>query len=393
MRVVIADDDLAQRTYLTALLRRLGHETFSAADGPTALDLLQVEAATLLLCDVEMPGMDGFDLVRQVRALPLDRYVYILMITSRQGENEQMAGLESGADDFMSKPVKGPVLTARLRSAERLLHYEAELQARNRRLEEAQRTIRDDLAAASRAQRQLLPQASERIASCRFESVFVPSADVSGDVFGYFSLGAGLVGFFAADVSGHGVRAALSAVALGHMITAEFFTETVIGNAAGGPLEIRPERLAEVLDRRFASTLADDSYFALLVGVIEEATNRLHICQAGFPPPLLLRPGAAAVEIGEGGPPVALVPHAQFERTIVDLRGGDRLLVYSDGVVEAASPAGEHFGNDRLAALATSQPGNAPAALLGNLTDALKGWAGSARFDDDISVIVIDREN
>ncbi len=293
----------------------------------------------------------------------------------------------------MSKPVKGAVLTARLRSAERLLHYEAELQGRKRRLEEAQRIISDDLAAASRAQRQLLPQSSQRISSCRFEAVFLPSTEVSGDVFGYFPLGTGLVGFFAADVSGHGVRAALSAVALGHMITADFFKDTVIAAPAdGGAADIRPERLAQVLDRRFAASLADDSYFALLVGVIEEATDSLLICQAGFPSPVLVRPGGTVFEVGEGGPPVALVPHAEFECLTVDFAKGDRLIVYSDGVVEASNPAGEPFGGERLATLGVSQQENGPAALLASLTGALRDWAGDGRFDDDVSVIVIDRE-
>ncbi len=129
-------------------------------------------------------------------------------------------------------------------------------------------------------------------------------------------------------------------VALGHMITADFFRETVIG---GNPGDVRPEHLAQVLDGRFASSLADDSYFALLVGVIDESKNRLSMMSGRFPSPLLLRRPDAAIEIGEGGPPVALVPHAQFDRATVDFSPGDRLLVYSDGIIGGIQSDGGAF--------------------------------------------------
>ncbi|MDB5540999.1 MAG: response regulator [Devosia sp.] len=389
MHIIVADDDLSQRIHLSAMLRRNGHDVELAEDGEEAIEALKRNGAPVLICDVQMPGIDGMELATRVRGLDLGRYVYILMVTGLDQNADRMRGLEAGADDFMSKPVDQAVLLARLRSAERLIRYERDLHSKNLRLAQANEHIQADLDAAAAAQRALLPDPEVLLSNCRFSSSFTPSSSISGDVFGYFDLGPGKSGFFAADVSGHGVRAALSAVALGYMVSTEFFQNMVRGT---GTDELRPERVAQVLDRRFQRDLGDDSYFTLFVGAIDEAEERLVFCQAGYPSPLLLRPGDEARIVGTGGVPVAMLPHAEFERSSVAFRRGDRLIVASDGVTEAASQGGELYGLERFSEFVTHRQGFAARAVLPQIANALLDWTGQPNLADDVSIIIIDKE-
>ncbi|MBP0616495.1 PP2C family protein-serine/threonine phosphatase [Jiella mangrovi] len=392
MRIVVADDDASQRHYQSALLRRMGYEPLVAENGGRALELLQGSDAAMMICDVDMPEMDGMTLARRVRALALGRYVYVLMITGHHSREDRLAGMEAGADDFMSKPVDASILALRVKAAERIIRYEAELQASRRGLQIAYETIRADIEAAAKAQRQLMPRERAHISSCRFSSRFLPSSEVSGDVFGYFPLGGDALGFYAADVCGHGVRAALSAVALAHLVTPEYFANNVFANDPQDPVSICTARLVAALDQRFLEASDDDSYFTFFGGILLEASDRMHFCQAGYPSPLLIRADGRTEWLGEGGMPVGMLPGASFDCQEVTFRPRDRLFVYSDGVVEAESPSGEPFGLDRLAAFVAKAPVSRSDALLDGLAARLRQWTASDLFEDDVSMILMERE-
>ena len=392
MQIVIVDDDASQRHYLAALLRRMDHEVMAAPDGETALELLRSSDAAMLVCDVDMPEMDGLTLSRTVRGLDLGRYIYVLMVTGHDRRENHVAGLEAGADDFMSKPVDASILALRVRAAERLVNYEAELQASRRWLERAYETIRQDLDAAAKAQQHLLPPLKAQISSCRFSSQFIPSSAVSGDVFGYFPVPENKVAFYAADVSGHGVRAALSAVALAHLVTPEFFWTAVSnGRLDGGGF--CAAGLARALDKRFTGADDDDNYVTMFGATLNEASDELSFCQAGYPSPLMIRASGEIEWIGAGGMPVGMLPFAEFESDTVAFRRADRLLVCSDGVVEAENADGEAFGEERLADFVCRHPAARSPELVEDIAAHLRQWTGAHAFADDVSIIMIERED
>ncbi|GLQ57040.1 PP2C family protein-serine/threonine phosphatase [Devosia nitrariae] len=389
MQVVVADDDLGERLVLKTVLSRLNYEVEATEDGAAALEALERGSASILLTDITMPEMDGLELVRRLRETDLGRYIYVIVFTGLGASEARMRGLEAGADEFMSKPIDTASLVARLRAAERLMTYERDLRAKNQRLQEANRIIKDDLDAAASAQRALLPDPDVRICGCRFSSVFLPSRAVSGDVFNHFRIGEGRVGFFGADVSGHGVRAALAAVALGYMASEEFFTNMAVRRDDG---TLQPKRVADVLNARFFREGAE-TYFTLFVGTIDERLDRLVYCQAGYPSPLLLGSNGRARFVGEGGMPVALLSDAIFDEGSIGFAPGDRLVVYSDGVTEAANASGEPFGAERLASSMRDMRGDLPQVALDHLTRQLAAWTEGEPLEDDVSLIIIDREN
>jgi sigma-B regulation protein RsbU (phosphoserine phosphatase) len=130
MKILIVDDDSTTRLVLDAMLARLGHEVIAAADGAEAWTILQEQTIPLVLTDWNMPGMNGLELCRRIRTIPTitgKKYTYVILLTVLDGRDYFLAGMEAGADDFITKPWDEQQLAARLRVAERLLNLQHEL--------------------------------------------------------------------------------------------------------------------------------------------------------------------------------------------------------------------------------------------------------------------------
>jgi len=143
MRVLIADDEAVSRRLLQGLLERLGCEVTAVADGAQAWETLQAPAApSLAVLDWVMPGMHGPELCRRLRARRGARFIYTILVTARSSSADVIAGLEAGADDFVTKPYNGHELHARLRAGERTVQLEGALAARIAELEAARAQVK-----------------------------------------------------------------------------------------------------------------------------------------------------------------------------------------------------------------------------------------------------------
>jgi phosphoserine phosphatase RsbU/P len=386
MLVVVADDDAIQRSFTAAVLARLGHKAVEAADGDAALRLVMETAAPILICDLNMPGLDGHELTRQVRGLRSAHYVHIIMVTGRDQTAERNAALEAGVDDFMSKPLDAAMLTVRIRAAARLVEHEEALAERNRVLQEAQARIERDLQDAAAAQRRLLPDLRGQIQGCRFASAFAPSTYVSGDMFSCFELGPDTLGFYAVDVAGHGVHAALLSVAIGHLVTADYFSK----NALGPEGKHDPAAFVRGLNTRFFSEEATD-YFTMFCGLIARHDDRLDYCQAGYPSPFLIEAGGALRVVGDGGFPVGLLLEVDFETRSTSFAPGDKLVLCSDGASEAEDPRHQPFGEARLGRLIAEAAPAGLAAIPPAVVTALDRWREGIALEDDLTVLALER--
>lgn len=129
MKVLVADDDSVIRMLLEHQLKEWGHEVFLAKDGAEAMQSIEKNVALeVLLLDWMMPGMDGLDLCRRTRQLERNHYTFIILMTSRSGKEDFLAGMSAGADDFMTKPLDVDELRVRMHSAERVIHLQTEAQ-------------------------------------------------------------------------------------------------------------------------------------------------------------------------------------------------------------------------------------------------------------------------
>jgi sigma-B regulation protein RsbU (phosphoserine phosphatase) len=243
-------------------------------------------------------------------------------------------------------------------------------------------------------QRSLLPTASSSLQGVAIDCLFCPSVHVSGDIFNFFRLDEDHVGFYAIDVSGHGVAAAMLSSRLSQLLTPEM--------NRGSPLKyslpeapyygiVKPSSaVIEALNLQFQMDATHTLYFTMVYGVIDTRLQTIDICQAGHPNPIYLPTEGAAQFIGEGGFPVGITTLAEYEPINLSYAAGDRLFFYSDGITECMNSQEEMFGPERLLIFVEETRELPISAVLTWLEQHMRLWRGSDKFEDDISVLALE---
>ncbi|RQS72013.1 fused response regulator/phosphatase [Burkholderia sp. Bp8963] len=385
--ILVVDDSASYRLLLRSTLGKLGFEIVEAEDGWQALQLLRArEEIAMVVCDWEMPELDGPGLCRAIREEALGRYIYMILLTARDGSEALIDGMDAGADDFLTKPVDIHELRVRLRAGLRVIALEAALAERNRHLDTAYRQMRGDLQAAAAVQTSMLPAPRLRIDGVECEWLFAPSAYLSGDMLNVKAVDDTHVMFCAIDVAGHGVQAAMLSVIVNRLLAR--------GAEARGAAGLQsPASVVEEMNRQFLEEAVDASYFTMVYGILDTRTGEGRLTQAGHSHPLLVTAEGSASRLGSGGFPVGLLPGCEYDDVSFALRPAERLFLYSDGVTECAAPDGELFGDERLREFLSARARMPLRQVLDALKSELQSWRGADQgtFDDDVSVLALER--
>jgi sigma-B regulation protein RsbU (phosphoserine phosphatase) len=388
IRALLVDDDPLLLALLSAFLDSRGYEVAQAADGEAALALLPGGGFNLVITDRNMPRMDGMALCRAIRARADESYVYCIMLTASVDEQSLVDAMEAGVDDFLAKPLRPAELGARLRAAERVLALEAGLAARNAELVDAYAQLSRDLELASALQLAQLP-APQAFGSFHLGGLFEASSFVGGDLYDYFPLGDRLLAFYVADISGHGVAAAMMAVSAQHQLRA--VSQQVV--RAIDPAAELQEAAVEIVtryNRRFLEMNETGLYLTLVYGLVDRVTGQAALVEAGHPPVLFAAAGSSRFEpIGEGSLPVGILPDAAYEARLVTLAPGSRLALYSDGITECSRADGQPFGLERLQDLLARERPHSPAEGFAAIREALHAWHGGT-FEDDVTLLLLE---
>lgn len=395
---LVVDESAPRRETLRLLLGRWTFEVLEAPDGGTALELCRRHEIDFVISDWTMPGMTGPSLCRALRALPLSHYPYIILLTAKSDREAVAIGLEAGADDFLSKPPDAGELHARLRAGQRILAMQEDLVDKNRRITEAFDRVSQlyegmerDLRAAARLQRALIPPRQSRLGPVGIGALWRPAGHVGGDLVGFAPVSDSRIAAWCVDVSGHGVPSALMTARLAHLFGAAHPDESPailrLPNGAHAPRD--PAELAADLNARLQDEADLDQYFTMLFADIDIGTGLVRFCQAGHPPPAILRRGGVVEFVGQGGAPVGLIPDMVWETETVQLDPGERLVMLSDGITECEGRCGETFEAARLSGVLSRTWGLPEADQLDELLGAMTDFAGTASFADDVSAIVL----
>lgn len=396
-RVLVVDDNPLLRRVLTAYLSGWGYAVDTASGGAEALEVCRHAPPDLVVSDWMMPGMDGLAFCRAFRALEREDYGYFLLLTSKGDKDHVAQGLDSGADDFLTKPVDPGELRARLAAGERILDMQRELRAKNRllqttlaALQAVHASIDSDLVEARKLQQSLVPERFRDFGTARVSLALVPAGRVGGDLVGFFPAGPGHVGLFALDVSGHGISSALMTARLAGLLSSSMPERNIaLRRDARGRVRARPPvDTAERLNRLMREELAVEHFFTLFLAICEIGTGRIRAVQAGHPHPLVRRADGTIAPVGQGGLPIGLIPGARYEELRLHLRPGDRLLVVSDGVIECPDRRGGMFGEAGLHHALAEMGDRSGPALMDALLERLRHAAPARDFPDDVSAIL-----
>ena len=381
-RVLVVDDLEPNRDLLARRVRRLGYEAVEAPDGRRALAELRRCPCDVVLLDITMPEMDGYETLRQMRADPALAAVPVIMVSAIDETDSVVRCLELGADDYLPKPFNPLVLRARLESSlarKRLADQQrATLQALARELEIGQRI-----------QRGFLPELLPAVAGWQLAACCLPARQVGGDFYDAFQLTDGRLAVLIADVCDKGVGAALYMALFRSLLRASLL-QAPTGDAAERVLG----RAASFTNDYIVREHGRDNMFAtVFVGLIEPDSGVLHYLNAGHDPPLLIHGiGGRTDRIEPGGPALGMVAAAQHPVGRVALERGDRLIGYTDGVTEAHDAHGRTFGEAAfIAAAAGGASGDAQADMQA-LRACVQAHTGGRPLLDDLTLLIVHRE-
>ena len=394
IRVLIVDDSRLQRKILSASLSRMGYEVRQAESGKIALDICETWPPDMVLSDWMMPTMDGLEFCQAFKALPRAGYGYFILLTSKSAKDDVAQGLEGGADDFLSKPVNGVELRARLAAGERIIQMQRELTNQTEvvsqtleQLRAVHDSLNQDLIAAKKLQQSLVREKHKQFKNADLSFILLSAGHVGGDLVGYFPVSEREVGFFAIDVSGHGVSSALVTARLAGYLTSPSPEQNIAlyYDSEGQICARAPSEVVADLNRIVLEEMETDHYFTVILAVADMETGSTTLCQAGHPHPLVRRRTGAIEQDGTGGLPVGLFEGAEFEDFQVQLEPGDQLLLTSDGITECPDLNDNMLGEEGFEHMMRKLEGSRGPQLLETLVWLLAEYADDAGFPDDVS--------
>ena len=374
IKILVVDDNPADRLILETILRQQKHNVVSADNGLEALNVFQQEQPDLILLDALMPGMDGFEVAERIKSQVGEDFIPIIFLTSLQDADSLARCLDAGGDDFISKPYSSLILRAKINAFTRmrmmnhtLLTQRDQISAHNRTLireQEVAKRVFDKVAHAG------CLDASNIKHSLSALSVF------NGDVLlaGVNALGNLMV--FLGDFTGHGLDAALGAMPLAQT----FYSMIDKGFSHRDILEEINKKLNEVLPVGVfcCGLLAEINFYECTVKV----------WNGGLPDCVLYRPESGDITIlNSKHLPLGVLSASQFnsQSDIYDVQVDDRLYLWSDGIHEAENEAGEMFGEQRL--YDVFKQNETPDLLFKEVNKAVSRFVGASEQADDISVI------
>ena len=390
MRILIVDDAPGTRAWLRVLLEQAGWEVVQAVDGLAACKYLESMDIQIVITDWMMPGMDGLSLIEWIRARKVHKYIYIILMTGRDEQQDCVRGLSVGADDYLIKPVASTILHARLSVAKRILNTQEELLLEQTRLRESRdlvtrdyAEVREDIKNAAVFQQSRLPM--NRLLSRSIDTAWCyrPAMGVSGDYLDIFQISDERLVFYLLDVSGHGVTAALSASAISQLLRP-------ISGMLDKMCEFGPGRVLERLNRQICAGNQNLDLFAtLVIGDLNATSGVVRLASAGHPPPLWLRQGSEAVEIKTGGILLGIDESSRYSNEQIQLQPTDSLLLFSDGLLDCVDPAGHRFGMERTRKRVKNHGQIHLPELLSQIEDGVDQWRAGTPLADDLSVLLL----
>jgi sigma-B regulation protein RsbU (phosphoserine phosphatase) len=370
--LLLVDDEPANIQVVNSILKD-EYKIRVATNGAKALELV---AATplpdLILLDVVMPEMDGYEVCTRLKTDPETKEIPVVFLTGQTETSDETRGFEVGAVDYIHKPFSPAVVQARV-------HTHLTLRGVRQQLAQQLDTIKKELEVARKIQLSILPNQVPAIQGLDLAARYVPMTQVAGDFYDFIVIDEQHVGILVADVSGHGMPAALIASMLKIALAAQ-------AEYASEPAEVLT-RLNQTLYGKF-----HDHYVTATYVYLDMEKRSLRYAGAGHPPVLMCDGATGRVrDLDENGFFLSWIEDAAYASREVTLGQGDWVILYTDGITETSNRKMEEFGMERFRDFAASNSFLSAEEFATKLLGTIQKWSGRAEDeepDDDVTLVV-----
>ncbi len=449
--LLVVEDSRIQAAVLSNKLREAGYEVRTAEDGQIGLEMIRQERPTLVISDIEMPKMTGYELCSAVKSDPQLRTIPFILLSTLSDAQDIIKGLHCGADNYVTKPYDPEYLIARVASLletpladgedeqeldvtlggtrytvkagrqqvlnllvstfenaveknrelirmneqltvakEQLTRWNQELETLNEQLDSANARMSRDLEAAAKVQQSLLPTSAPDDSRVSLAWKYLPCDELAGDFLNHFALDDKHIAVYVVDVSGHGVASSLLAVTIGRMLTPQVSTSSLLVQEREGTSETRvvpPAEVAAELNRRFPMEEQNGLYFTMAYGILDLDTLEFCFVSAGHDPIVHVPRSGAPCMIEGDGVPIGWFEDMEYDGHVVNLQPGDRLYLYSDGVPEAMNGELNQFTMKQMLDIMELGQTQSLDDSVSLLLNSVERWCVKNGPKDDVSIL------
>lgn len=378
--VLVVDDSASDRLILDSMLRQLDCEVVAVTNGEEALAAFKTHSPDLVLLDVSMPVMDGYTAAAEIRALAGDRLVPIIFSTSLEDEEEFARCLAAGGDDFLLKPFNRILLAAKLKSHLRQVDMHRTIHRQLQQIRDSNAHLLQEQEVAKRIFDKIVKPGSLNLPNIRYR--LSPLAIFNGDVALAATSPSQNILMLLGDFTGHGLAAAIGALPL---------TQIFYGMVSKG---FSLEEILKELNSRLHEVLPVGVFCCLGAVELDIDRSTVHVWNGGLPTGVLYRHKTrSCVPLVSRYLALGIQPPARFAAKVesYSVEPGDKLLFWTDGLLEAANAAGEMYGEERV--MQSLQQAE-PERLFDALNQGVDGFLDGIEPEDDISLLelsVVDR--
>ncbi|AUI88277.1 response regulator [Vibrio azureus] len=385
--ILLVDDSKTVLCYMSSALQKHGYEIITVENGEDALQtLIKRDDIQFVISDLLMPGISGIELCRRLKSECFTRYIFFVLLSSKNDQDSIIKGMDAGADDFVDKKTSVGELQARIRAGFRTLNLHNMITARNQELDSAYQMIQRDLDAASELIEQLLP-IEEHIHSARFNYAYLPCSKIGGDMLGYIELDDEHVAFYVFDVSGHGISAALMAFSIQQTLSQKNKIESITldWNEEGSQIR-QPAEVVERLNRLYQQTPQSQIYFTIEYAVLNTRTGQLQYCTAGHPKFIWQKKYNKFELVGDDNFMVGMLEPMMYQSGTLQMEPRDTLWFFSDGLLEARKGT-TLFGMDRLISAINKVQSRCTKEQANIILEEVQRWQNKREMEDDVSLL------
>ncbi len=369
--ILLVDDNPTNLQVLFQTLEGVGCKLLIAKNGEGALAIAGKALPDLILLDIMMPGIDGYEVCRQLKANPATSAIPVIFLSALGDTEDKVKGLHLGAVDYITKPFQPDEVIARV-NTHLTIH-------RLKRVVESQKDqLEHELEVVSEVQRKLLPKQLPEIDGFKLGVHYETSRYAGGDYYDVIELPDSCWGFLIADAEGHSAPAAV----LMAMTCALF--RSYPGSAAD------PSAVIHYLNEHLCK-VADPSFMTALYAFYDANAQTMHMARAGHPLPMVFRNSdQKAIEFPcPGVYPLGIEPYEiEIPVTEVKLEPGDRFLIYTDGLTERFDMEGQTYGEERLLKLLATDSAHDPQGVIAVIMADVEQFAGQLPADDDQALLL-----